>query len=610
MLLTSNDTGKYVILGLSILFMIMFVPFSLFMALSFFNADPQSKSFSSRPNAYHDAIDVGAKFILACIYVIKGGDSQIGLELGIAALVCHLFIGLYLYAFLPYHNVKVNYTRFTMTGVLVWSGFWQIIVDAAGDPTMHETWFGVWVGLTPVFAAASYATIYYRHRRGVYFMFERLRKLPNSPALQEHGENSEEVYAFFVSAIKSARFTTPFNVELAARFISTHHTAEDVIMARAIYDHGLELFPESIDMQLLAGLFSGLYMSQFAQWKIMIKRSQEFEPSLIMQFFIFQQVAFFRASAEAKISGGKNQANDSLELRNLLRRSKKLHHAANTEALHFWKLLSSQKVDLNRVQHTVSKINHLEEVNVEIFEGLRQQNPKDPRVLLAFARFQDDVIKNYKKADLLYALADMHSGSAENDGADSNHSQSSSGSVDKDSDGRSQGSGQSGTSGAAARRRTGITRKEIKQYLEYRQLVLKLRPSAARRSVCVILSVVLLFISLAIAEAVWISQTVNQVADNIDTIRISGSRREVAVSVTDRLRTMEYLVVGGPDKTPIIASTSDGLDTYHSLGNQTLYELLDYYAVQQKLFFSYPENSPSYPLWLCTCCKLSIFCNV
>lgn len=563
------------------------------MSLTYFNPNSKAQSFLGRPNALLEFFEVTVKFVLMSVFIF----THDGLSLGVASLVCYSGVAGYLYLFTPYFNAKVTYYRFCLTGVLMWSSVVQIGVSVANMPAEGIAALIAWAVVVPGVAYISFKTIKRRQDFAIYGLYNRIMKEPGLPKATNE-TNVEDVYEFFTQVLKKTKFLNPAKVEVATRFLATKHSVTDLALARAIFERGLELFPKSPSMNVLNGIFSGIWMTQIHQWKISLKKAQEFNPNFITEFLIYQQLGELRVMAESKITGKSLNMVDSLELRHLVRRTKKLHSQANTEILHFWKLLSGQKVDMNRVQHTVSKLTYLEEAGVGIFENLRKKYPKDPRVLLAYARFQDDIVKNYKKAELLYALSDINNNETTTAEASthSNHS-GNSGSDSPSHENVDNKSASSGASGANHRRRQNITRKEIKQYLEFRTAVIRLRPSAAKRSICLIAFVIVLCIALAVGEAIWVSMTVSQVTENIQTIRTSGTRREAAVILADRMRTQEFLIKGGPQTE---GNSTSSRDEYARLSLLTSSDVKSLYNTQMKLFFSGNDkgNAPSYRLWL------------
>ncbi len=81
--------------------------------------------------------------------------------------------------------------------------------------------------------------------------------------IQKLKEQGKDLSFGAIELIYSQPFRSPLHVELATRFLHHHHGPLDLLIADAIFERGVELFPNTCSMFVFAGIFRGVWMVRF-----------------------------------------------------------------------------------------------------------------------------------------------------------------------------------------------------------------------------------------------------------------------------------------------------------------------------------------------------------
>ncbi|KAJ3081902.1 hypothetical protein HK102_002068, partial [Quaeritorhiza haematococci] len=534
-------------------------------------------------------------------------------------IILFSFLATYVYFFLPFFHQQINVIKFIIFTELVFTTIMSLIVNNIRAPEYAVIYTCVWAIMSVPVGVGSYYLISSHQKNAVSGLYHMIMDHPSRPPLpspskeQEqrleeglHGSQrelviDEELYAFAKLCLAESKFLTYHQVEISTRFIKTFTQPSDLTIALAIYDCGL-----------------GSYMGKTFVWDFSLKKAAELDPNPMAEFFIYQQKGELRVRAESKATGKEMSMVDSMELTHMIRQAKRCHKQAASEIVNFWRLMSANKVDENRLQRVVSKITYLEQTGLKIFETLRSAYPKDTRIITMYAKFCDDIVKNFKKANALYATAaqlqpeptimigagqslvqQKGPGQPEEGRHDGgNSSQGSNGSAILHAPRthnskllvhqvQSQLSSQSNMSGVQVPGRSGTyTRKEIRAWINYRGQVAKLKQDSNRWSILAIGIIMIVLVSVSIGQAVWVISVETGAQYTVHQIQAGSLRREWTTELADETRRIP--AVYQQNQTDLIEEFFQEMEE----------DLIEFEQIQFYEFFSQSESTSSFNFWL------------
>ncbi|KAJ3081919.1 hypothetical protein HK102_002061, partial [Quaeritorhiza haematococci] len=591
----------------------LFLPYAAFMSFTYFEPHLDSEKLMARPNGMLEFLELVAKAVIIITYQYTETTSRTPFI--ILEIILYTILLSYVYFFLPFFHRRINIIKFMVFSELLFSSIIALIVHLINNPNNAVIYISVWATVSLPICVGSFFLISAHQKDAVSGLYHMIMNHPQRPALPlkeeqeriQDGKNlssqqeimiDETFYAFAKLCLADARFLTYHQVEISTRFIKTFTQPSDLTIALAIYECGLERFPKSATLQILYGLFQGTYMGKTYMWDASLKKAAEMDPNPLAEFFIYQQKGELRVRAESKATGREMNMVDSMEFTHMIRQARKCQKQAMTEIINFWRIMSSNKVDENRLQRVVSKITYLEETGLRILETLRRAYPKDIRILTMYAKFCDDVAKNFKKSNGLYALIGQLQEVAVNNAptatlAIAGNSQSA---LIKASTGISQTSIQSNNKNSsygssiggfsAAGKHGNYSRKEMRAWVAYRKQIQKMKQDSNRWSILAIGIIMVVMAGVSIGQAVWVNSTQSETQGSIKLIKASSFRRDLSVELADFTRILPALIM--QNQTERVEKEREHI----------FEELEEFEYIQFQQFFEEYEGSQTFKFWL------------
>ncbi|KAJ3079136.1 hypothetical protein HK102_004001, partial [Quaeritorhiza haematococci] len=531
-------------------------------------------------------------------------------------MILFSILATYVYFFLPFFHHQINAMKFMAFAELIFTTIMSLIVSNINEPGNAVIYTCVWAIMSIPVCTGSYYLISSRQKDAVSGLYHMIMDHPSRPPLPspskeqekrleegllsslQHDETTidEDLYAFAKLCLAESKFLTYHQVEISTRFIKTFTQPSDLTIALAIYECGLERFPQSPILHILYGLFQGTYMGRTHAWDTSLKKATDMDPSPLAEFFIYQQKGELRIRAESKATGKEMSMVDSMELTHMIRQARRCHKQAVIEIANFWRIKSASKVDENRLQRVVSKITYLEQMGLKILETLRRAYPKDLRILTMYAKFCEDVPKNFRKASGLYALvARLQEVSLATENNTTTNLDQQAAMKERQGNSQSQFSVHSKNSssygsslnGFAASGRPGLySRKEMRNWINYRKQIQKMKQEGNRWSILSIGIIMVVLVSVSIGQAVWVIGVEEATLHTMHEIKESSFRRDKSFALADDTR--QYSIHAAQNNTNVT----------EFLRQRMLGYVQEFERIQYKEFFTQNENTGAYAYWL------------
>ena len=379
---------------------ILFVPFSFFMSLTYFNPNPKSKSILSRLSA---SLEIGEMTFRTLVVVLDVFVATQPLIRTIAVLALSTLLSIYVSVYMPYYRKQVNAFRFVLFNLLAFTGLLGTIGASTykthdnGNPLFYS-----FLGLFPVVISIGVVVFEFIYTRKTLKFFRILKRVAKDVPPQQR-------LLAFETEMSRHKFLSPLTVEVACRFLRDESIfdfaepdAEVLEIATAIYDRGMKQMKNSPQMTALSAIFQGVYLGDLAQWKGLLEKADSMNPSFFVGMLVAQSVAMRDAEMRKSRSGGNTlDVVDMIEIQNSLSIAKRLSTRVKGDTLQLWRMLLSGKVQPSDIRKYSSKIYNNEATARRMLESCAAKYSEDVRVLSAYGRFLDVEIHFFRKYLLL-----------------------------------------------------------------------------------------------------------------------------------------------------------------------------------------------------------------
>ena len=367
---------------------ILFVPFSFFMSLTYFNPNPKSKSLLSRLSA---SLEIGEMTFRTLVVVLDVFVATVPLIRTAVVMALAVTLSNYVAVYMPYYRKQVNAFRFVLFNLLAFSGCLGTIgaviyrVHDNGNPLFFS-----FIGLLPVVTASSIVLFEFVYTRKTLKFYRILKRVSKDVPPQQR-------LLAFETEMSRHKFLSPLTVEVACRFLRdeaifdpAEPQAEVLEIATAIYGRGMKQMKNSAQMTALSAIFQGVYLGDLAQWKGLLEKAETLNPSFFVGMLVAQSVAMRDAEMRRSRSGGNTlDVVDMIEIQNSLTLSKRLSNRVKDDTLQLWRMLLSGKVQPSDIRKYSSKIYNNETTARRMLESCAAKYSEDVRVLSAYGRFLD-----------------------------------------------------------------------------------------------------------------------------------------------------------------------------------------------------------------------------
>lgn len=376
---------------------VLATPFAYFMSLTYFQPNPLAKGPFSRLNAYLEVLEMGLRSVLVYLDILA---YKTPVARPLILFVFGILLCGYIVTKFPYYRRNVNALRFVVYGILSFGGFLGMIsgfiFEDNGEHTAQADGFAItFFVVCPALAFALYhafQVIYIRKTRSIYTML--IKEVPKG--------NIDE----YCEKIEKLNFLSPYHVELQTRFVRETaivkrskipgkedeiiYDSRAIMIAAAIYRHGLLTLPKNALMAALYGLFCGVYFEDLDEWRNWLEKAEDSEPSFLDSLLIAQSASEReQTQRKKKNAGAELDALDIIEIKNSIKLARKRSDKVKAYASELWKQMLTNKVDPIRIQKLISKMYINEVAAKKIYDQSLSKYPTSLVLVVDFAKFLD-----------------------------------------------------------------------------------------------------------------------------------------------------------------------------------------------------------------------------
>lgn len=377
--------------------LLLIVPFAFGFTVYYFQPVPSPKSVMARSDTRADVFNMVTKTLVTFLAVWLPSFPYLS---SIILFVCGSINTFLIAKYLPYYRYEFNCFKLSINALLAFTGI--VGIGAAfGFGTYFQSSYTAlgeelaifYFVFSPVLIACivvGFRFYYYRRTRMV------MTKLKN---IDQVGDTPED----YILALNKIEFVNPLEVELQTRFLKETATIKkskiygqddefvydkvDLNIATAIYERAVEQFGENPTMYALKALFYGVYRHDFVEWRVLLEKAQDYEPSFSQSLLILQAMTS-RDQAHRKMKNGSDfDTSDLLDIQNSLRVAKRYGKYVKNYASELWKMMLTNKVDPVRVQRLISKMYLNEKAAGDLFDSTLRKYPESVSVASAYASF-------------------------------------------------------------------------------------------------------------------------------------------------------------------------------------------------------------------------------
>ncbi|KAJ3293302.1 hypothetical protein HK104_004603 [Borealophlyctis nickersoniae] len=358
----------------------VFITFATVFCLAHFEPNPMSPDIRASPLPMSELQELASKSVLIILYNLTHAvpviRAVVALIVFLVMMVCHFF-------FLPFYKKRGNLVRSVSFSVLFVSAAVSVGV-AATDQTNSNIAFYIWIGLVPVSVFFSSWLFFYRWQWAT--SRERLVEAIKA-ARTEDPEN------FPKTLMKKLHVFSVSGVTLILRFVWEQPTPENLEIVDTVYKAAMEVFtpPHFLAAYLLQqyGQFLKICFKDFTISMLYFKKAAELNPWILFQFVIYQSERDRKDKAmEAERGfGGKLDAVDRVEYRQLTKRATLYHRETGQQISNFWKAVALDKTNAVALTTVTNRMERAERSAQRYYKQLMNRFSHIPKVLDSYSKF-------------------------------------------------------------------------------------------------------------------------------------------------------------------------------------------------------------------------------
>ncbi|KAJ3209457.1 hypothetical protein HDU67_006186 [Dinochytrium kinnereticum] len=499
-----------------------FLMFTMLMSMTYFHPNPKSTCIIARPTARLELLELTSKLMLTTFFVFAEKHPVLRAVVLLLNVVATI---LFMIVFIPYYSKSFNVYRFVQLAQVFWG---SIVLNADAfspskkgsivmasieqshveNPPLNYLFYGYCAGI-PFVGYLSYY-LYSRHLDYAtsYTLAVQNFKVEdtnfNTWEIEEQDKKGQET-----------RFWHPSQVEIATRFLIHTSTPEALEVADQMFLYGIQKFPNSADLMVSYAIFFLVYKDDTSMAANYLKKALGAKPFIDTEFTIYQQEQEIRNGVRT-VGNKKLDAVDRVEFKQLMKKATMHHKEAKGSIANFWQtimLADESQVDTNNLINLVSQMEWSDKMAIDAYRQLLARFPLSVRVLRNYAVFLEEIHNNRDESKKIQkqiktiqdaGMADeLPSVTAEKLALYSHDSRS---------------------------------RKEKKQYLEYRKQVYLYSKANSSQLHWMIRGVQLALIIMALAQLLVVTVGTNFLRSEFEWLRLSNGCRSSLIQIHQSIR--------------------------------------------------------------------------
>eukprot|EP01133_Synstelium_polycarpum_P005295 gene5295-6138_t len=359
-------------IALSILSLIILVPYSIVTCSTYFEMNPHVKNTFSRMNSRYEVVLLIIKILLTFLFQLIYTSY---ITLGILFFLFMFTTVSLSIILMPFHNHIMNQFRTALGSVCLWAGICLLAIIAVNDPSSRITMIVFVAGIIPAFIFGAVSI--------------ELRKRYLLKRVDEFIENPTTWKPFIVST----------DYEIVSRYLladTKNDSAIDTI--NRVYLRGLEATPNAPMLLKAYCYFLKVHKNDHVQSHTILERLRETKPAWDTNFFVYHQDQERERRNDANGVGAGQKFEDFmvyLDFKRIYGMAKHYHVVALKSINKFWTIAAQRRsAQFALLSEQSARIARSETKANKFYRNLLELHPTSSRIMRDYARFVDDVMND------------------------------------------------------------------------------------------------------------------------------------------------------------------------------------------------------------------------